>query len=207
MNLVKFIAAQLRQPSGFFGRHVMVHLLNRGNVPINSLALQVLRLTPEDHVLEVGFGGGDLIARMARVLIRGHVTGVDLSRDAVEFCAKRFERLIEAGTIDLHCANVEELPSDAGTFNKACTVNTIYFWPAPLVALAQIRRVLKEDGVLVVCFGPRTLMEKRRVMRHGFTLYDPEEVKALFTTAGFRDVQLVLGKYRFGECIAATGKK
>jgi len=28
MNFAKFIAAQLRQPSGFFGRYVMVHLLN-----------------------------------------------------------------------------------------------------------------------------------------------------------------------------------
>jgi arsenite methyltransferase len=185
----------------------MVHLLNRGNVPINNLALQVLRLAPEDHVLEVGFGGGDLIARMARVLIRGHVTGVDLSRDAVEVCVKRFRRLIEAGTIDLHCASAEELPLGDSTFTKACTVNTIYFWTVPLVALGQIRRVLKQDGTLVVCFSPRAVLEKRRVMRHGFTLYNPEEVSALLTAAGFRDVQLVFGKHRFGECIAAEGKK
>jgi SAM-dependent methyltransferase len=205
--IAKLIAAQLRRPSGFFGRHVMVHVLNRVNVPINTLALDVLRLIPEDHVLEVGFGGGDLMARMTRVAIRGHVTGVDLSRDAVEVCAKRFEMLIKVGTMDLHCAKVEELPFDANTFTKACTVNTIYFWPAPLVALGQIRRVLKEDGALVVCFSPRVLMEKRGVTRHGFTLYEPEEVSALLTAAGFRDVQLVFGKHRFGECVAAEGKK
>jgi SAM-dependent methyltransferase len=207
MNVAKFIAAQLRQPSGFFGRHVMMHLLNRGNVPINNLALQVLRLTPEDHVLEVGFGGGDLIARMARVLIRGHVTGVDFSRDAVDVCAKRFKKLIETGMIDLHCANVEELPSDDSTFTKVCTVNTIYFWQIPLAVLAQFRRVLKENGTLVVCFTPRAVMEKRSATRHGFTLYEPEEVKALFATAGFRDVHLVFGRHHLGECIAAVGHK
>ena len=32
----------------------MLHLLNRVNVSINTLAL-ILRLSPEDHVLEVGF--------------------------------------------------------------------------------------------------------------------------------------------------------
>ena len=207
MDAAKFIAAQLRQPSGFFGRHVMIHLLNRGNVPINNLALQVLRLTPEDHVLEVGFGGGDLIARIARVLIRGHVTGVDFSQDAVNVCAKRFKKLIEAGMIDLHCANVEELPSDDSTFTRVCTVNTIYFWPNPLAVIAQFRRVLKKDGLLVVCFNPRAVMEKQRITRHGFTLYEPEEVKALFVTTGFRDVQLVSGRHHFGECIAAVGNK
>lgn len=207
MNFASFIAAQLRQPSGYFGRHVMLHLLNRGNFPINKLALQVLRLAPTDHVLEVGFGGGDLIAKMARLLNQGRITGVDLSRDAVEVCTKRFKKLIDAGAIDLHCANVEELPLGAGMVTKACTVNTIYFWPVPLVALAQIRRVLKEDGLLVICFSPRAAMEHRRVMRHGFTLYDPEEVRTLVTEAGFRDVRIVTGKHRFGESIAVSGLK
>ncbi|RPH34990.1 class I SAM-dependent methyltransferase, partial [bacterium] len=177
------------------------------NVPINNLALQVLRLAPEDHVLEVGFGGGDLIARMARLLSHGHVTGVDVSRDAVDVCAKRFRRLIDAGTIDLHCAAVEKLPLGESTFTKACTVNTIYFWPDPIVALAQFRRVLKEDGTLVVCFTPRAVLEKRKLMQHGFTLYDPEEVSALLRAAGFRDVQLHSAKHWLGECIAAEGKK
>ena len=158
-------------------------------------------------MLEVGFGGGDLMERMARVTIRGHVTGVDVSRDAVEVCAKRFKRQIEAGTIDLHCANVEELLLDDSTFTKACTVNTIYFWPIPLVALAHIHRVLRQDGTLVVCFSPRAALENRRVMRHGFALYHPEEVKTLITKAGFRDVQLVAGKHWFGECIGAVGMK
>ena len=207
MDVARFIAAQLRQPSGFFGRHVMVHLLNRGNVPINKLAIRALGLTPWDHVLEVGFGGGDLIARMARVLTHGHVTGVDVSQDAVEVCAKRFRRLIEAGSIDLQCGAVEELPLGEGTFTKACTVNTIYFWADPLVALAQLRRVLRQDGTLVICFSPRAVLGKRRIMQHGFTLYDPEEVSALLAGAGFRDVQRFYGKHRFGECIAAVGKK
>ncbi len=60
MNFAKFIAAQLRQPSGFFGRYVMVHLLNRLNVSINTLAFEALQLDPCDFVLEVGFGGGEI---------------------------------------------------------------------------------------------------------------------------------------------------
>jgi arsenite methyltransferase len=207
MSIKKFIAAQLRKPSGFFGQLVTVRLLNLVNVPINRLSLEILQLQPDDYVLEVGFGGGDLIARMARIVTRGHITGVDFSIDALEVCRKRFDTLIRLGRIELRCANVDALPFDADTFTKACTVNTIYFWPDPLAALGQIHRVLKKDGTLLVCFSPRAIMEKQEFTRHGFTLFEPEEVKSLLSTAGFRNVRLVFGQHRFGECVVAEGIK
>ena len=125
MSLAEFMAAQLRQPSGFFGRYVMVHLLNRINVSMNSLAFEALRLDSRDQVLEVGFGGGDLIARMSHVVSQGRITGVDYSQDAVDACSKRFAKFIRDGVIELHCVNVESLPLKPDTFTKACTVNTL----------------------------------------------------------------------------------
>jgi SAM-dependent methyltransferase len=208
MSVGKYFAAQLRQPSGFFGRYVMVHLLNRINVSMNSLAFEALRLDSRDQVLEVGFGGGDLIARMSSVVSQGRITGVDYSQNAVDACSKRFAKFIKAGIIDLHCADVESLPFKPDTFTKACTVHTLYFWPVPLAALRQFHRVLKEDGSLAVCFTPRTIMENLgNVIHHGFTLYEPEEVTALLKESGFRDVQIVFGKNRMGECAAVVGKK
>jgi ubiquinone/menaquinone biosynthesis C-methylase UbiE len=207
MSIKKFTAAQLRKPSGFFGRLVTVRLLNLVNMPMNRLVAEILQLQPNDHVFEVGFGGGDLIARMARIVTRGHITGVDFSIDALEVCRKRFDALIKAGTIELRCASVDALPFNANTFTKACTVNTIYFWPDPLAALGQIHRVLKKDGTLLICFSPRAVMEKQEISRHGFRLFEPEEVKSLLSTAGFRDVRLVFGQHRFGECVVAEGTK
>jgi SAM-dependent methyltransferase len=207
MDIKKFIAAQLRKPSGLFGRFVTVRLLNLANVPMNRLALEILQLQPDDHVLEVGFGGGDLIARMARIVTRGHITGVDFSIDALEVCRKRFNTLIKIGTIELQCASVESLPFDADTFAKACTANTIYFWPDPLAALGQIHRVLKKNGTLLVCFSPRAVMERQGITRHGFTSFEPEDVKSLLSDAGFRNVRLVFGQHRFGECVVAEGTK
>ena len=207
MSTKKFIAAQLRKPSGFFGRFITVRFLNLVNVPLNRLTLEILQLQPDDHVLEIGFGGGDLIARMARIVTHGHITGADFSIDAIEVCRKRFDTLMDVGTIEMRCASVEALPFNADTFTKACTVNTIYFWPDPLAALGQIRRVLKQEGTLLVCFSPRAVMEKQEFTQHGFTLFEPEEVKSLLSKAGFRDVQLVFGRHRFGECVVAKGIK
>lgn len=207
MSVLQFIAAQLRQPSGFIGRNVILHFLNRSNSRMNDFTLKVLQLNPDDRVLEVGFGGGDLMARMAREVVDGHITGVDFSADAVAVCKKRFSKQVKAGIIDLYCANVNQLPIEANTCTKACTVNTIYFWPSPLDAISQIHRTLKQDGLIVVCFSPRACIEHYRFTQHGFILYEPEEVSSLLLKAGFRDVQLVLGENRYKECAIAVGKK
>jgi len=207
MSFKKFIAAQLRKPSGLFGQLITVRLLNLANVPMNRLALEILQLQPDDHVLEVGFGGGDLIARMARIVTMGHITGIDFSIDALEACRKRFDTLIKVGTIELKCTSVDALPFSANTFTKACTVNTIYFWPDPVAALGQMHRVLKKNGTLLVCFSPRAVMEKQEIAQHGFRLFEPEEVKSLLSAAGFRNVQIIFGQGRYGKCVVAQGTK
>jgi ubiquinone/menaquinone biosynthesis C-methylase UbiE len=52
---------------------------------MNELTLRLLELVPDDCVLEIGFGGGDLIDRIAPLVTRGHIAGVDFSSEI--FCA------------------------------------------------------------------------------------------------------------------------
>jgi ubiquinone/menaquinone biosynthesis C-methylase UbiE len=207
MNLSKFIASQLRQPSGLFGRYVMMDFLNRHNDKLNSLAFKSLQLCPNDNVLEIGFGGGALLSKIAEVVTQGHITGVDFSNKAVEACAKRFYSLIKAGLLDLHCANVEALPLPADEFTKVCAVNAIYFWSNPLIALQQMHQVLRENGLLVIGFKSRSVMKKLKITQYGFTLYEVNEVENLLIKAGYRDVHCNFEGNGFEQCITAEGKK
>jgi ubiquinone/menaquinone biosynthesis C-methylase UbiE len=207
MSFSKYIAAQLRKPTGLFGRYVMTRLLNSLNLSINHLALEVLQLSPDDHVLEIGFGGGGLLAEMSRLTIRGKVTGVDYSQDIVDVCLGRFKKLTDEGAIELYCANVMELPFEAKTFSKVCTVNTIYFWPDLQRAFFQIYRVLKDEGMVVVCFSPKVSMQDRSHKLHGFILYDPEDVVSLLTATGFRNIHYVSRYRRSRECVAVIGTR
>ncbi len=205
--IAKFLAGQLGRPSGFFGRHLILRLLNRVNQQDNALALDALRLTREDIVLEIGFGGGGLLGDMARFVDQGHVSGVDLSSDVVKAGLARFAKQVKAGRVDLTCADVRQLPFGPATFTRVCTVNTVYFWPEPLRALAEIRRVLRVNGILVVCFTPKADMKNRGFTRYGFTLYEPEEVLYLLTSAGFRNVTMTARMGRHGACNAAAATK
>jgi ubiquinone/menaquinone biosynthesis C-methylase UbiE len=202
-----FIAGQLRKPSGLFGRLVVSRILNRTNAPMNELTLQQLALAPDDHVLEVGFGGGDLIHRMAPLIVRGRIVGVDFSPEMTALCAKRFAALVRAGRLELRCASVDALPYADGEFTRACTVNTVYFWPDPRAALGEIRRTLRPGGRLVAAFNPPATAGKLPYTKHGFTLYEPEQVHGLLEDTGFRDVALVAGSSRLGDFYCAAGTK
>ena len=207
MGIGEFIAGQLRLPSGWFGRFVVASILNRGNAPMNELTLKLLDLAPGDRVLEVGFGGGDLINRMLPMVSRGRIAGADPSPEMVALCARRFREAIGAGRLELRQAGAEALPYASDEFTKACGVNTIYFWPDPARCLLELKRTLRGGGRLVLTFNPRATAEKLPYTRHGFTLYEPDEVRRLLEAAGFRDVRIAAGTSRLGPFACAAGIK
>ena len=207
MGRHSFIARQLRKPSGIYGKYVLSRYMNKADADLNTQTLTSLDLQPDDRVLEVGFGGGDLISRMLPLIDKGSVTGVDYSSDMVALCGKRFSPSIAAGQVELICANAEALPFEADSFSKVCTVSTIYFWSQPAVALDELSRVLRPNGRLVVGFVPRSTMSKFPETEHGFTLYDSEEVAQLLREAGFREVNTITGTDRRGEFACVIGEK
>ena len=70
----RFIARHLSQPTGVLGR-IVGRLMNRNNAKMNAFAVKLLELTPDDRVLEVGFGGG--VALPSLVATAAYVAGVD----------------------------------------------------------------------------------------------------------------------------------
>ncbi len=206
MPLFKSIANQLRKPSGFIGRLVVARLLNRGNAPLNLLTLKCLDLQSDDRVLEVGFGGGYLLGRIAETVATGFIAGVDFSPEMVQLCAGRFAVLIAQKRMELYCANAENLPLGADQFSRACTVNTIYFWPEPVAPLKEIHRVLRAGGRLVLCFNPPQTLRKVPYTKYGFKFYEASEVAEFLAAAGFREIRMVGGTSSLGEfqCAIAT---
>ena len=186
------IAAQLRRPSGRIAG-LVAWLLNRINAPMNARTLELLDVGPDDRVLEVGFGGGALLASMAAVATHGVVVGVDFSPEVVERVRRQLREAVADGRVELRCADAATLPYPNGRFTKACTANTIYFWPDPHAVLSELRRVLAVGGRLVVSFAAKETAAKLPYTRHGFTLYEAAEVQALLESAEFRDVRIESG--------------
>ena len=144
---------------------------------MNRLALETLELRPGERVIEIGFGGGALLRAMKR---RGAlVSGVDIS-------AAMVRRL---HGFDVHLASAEALPLAGAAFDKAVSVNSLYFWPDPEAAFAELARVLKPGGRLVIGFEPPEELRKWPGHRHCFRLFEVEEARDLMDRAGFVDLQ------------------
>ena len=86
------------------------------------------------------------------------------------------------------------------------TVNTVYFWPQLDPVLAELRRVLRPGGRLVI--GIRDPSVMRRLSSDVFTLRPPDEIQAALTKAGFSDAAVdtaagggyhIVSVARFGE--------
>ena len=186
----KFLAAQLCQPSGLFGKFIMANFLNQGNERMNHFAVEQLDIKPTDIVLDIGFGGGVTIAEMLKTIDTGKIYGVDFSQEMLIQSKRKFKQEIESGKVSIEFGDVKQLPFDKNTFDKICTVNTIYFWEEPLASLEEIKRVMKSSSKLVVGIRSADKMKQLAVTQYNFRLYDTSAVRDLLIEAGFINISI-----------------
>ena len=186
-----FLANQLGLPSGWFGR-LLLRLLNRNNAVMNDLVLQELELQLGDRVLEIGFGGGDLIHKIVRTEMPSQILGVERSPDALTVCQKQFCQLMNQGKVELHLADAVALPFPDHYFNRICTVNTLYFWSDAPQVLIECIRVLMPGGKLVIGYTSKTYLEQQKLSQYGFTAYEVAEVEMMMRAAGFTNTKTIL---------------
>ena len=149
---------------------------------MNALALAELAPAEGEHALEIGFGGGALLAEILR-RTHGHVTGLDVSAVAV---ARARRRLRGAGArLRLVEGSVERLPLADAAVDAAVSVNSLYFWPDLAGAVAELARVIRPGGRLVLCFEPPEELRTWPGHVHGFRAVSAEALIGLGEAAGF----------------------
>ncbi|MFC3077936.1 class I SAM-dependent methyltransferase [Phenylobacterium terrae] len=183
----RFVARQLSRPTGLGGR-IIRSLMNRGNASLNSYAVEQLRLSADDRVLEIGFGGGVALPRPIREA--AYVCGVDASPDVVKAATTRFANDVSAGRAEFRVGMVESLPSPDAAFDKALSVNTVYFWKSLESGAREIGRVLKPGGRVVLGFVPKARMDRMNMPADIFTPRKPDDVAAALADAGFDAVEV-----------------
>lgn len=183
----RFIARQLAKPSGLGGALIRF-LMNRNNARLNELALAELDVRSGDRVLEVGFGGGPTLERL--LAIAKHVCGVDHSADAVAAASRTFATEVERGAAEFIVGNVENLRFPPASFDKAVTVNTVYFWTSLDAGMRELRRVLAPAGRAVIGFVPKARMEKMNMPPDVFSPREPQELVAALRESGFGSAEI-----------------
>lgn len=208
MTWRSFLSAQSRQPSGFFGRFLMAGYLDRANSQINQLVFDTLAPGPQERVLEVGFGGAELLLRIAASLETGRIDGVDLSPEMVTRAVRRARKLRLSEKTGFHQGSVEGLPFDDASFDCACSVHTIYFWPEFNRGLAELARVIKPGGRLLLGFSSDDTLRDEGWVERGFSAYSQQQVSDACQSQGFLPAQLnAIERQPRGKIYAFLGVK
>ncbi len=148
--------AQYRRPSGVLGRYIGCEMA-RDHQPENRWTVEVLQARPADQILEIGFGAGVAIQALSTVVTSGRITGMDFSPTMLRAARRRNAAAIRAGRVRLLGGEAGALPFAAQSFDLAFSIHSIYFWPQPAAALAEIWRVLRPGGRLALTILPREL--------------------------------------------------
>lgn len=118
-----------------------------------EMALKCLSLKEGETVLEIGFGSGHCLERMAAsVGKRGKAYGIDISWGMLEVTRRRLERAGFMARVELHCADGVSLPYGNEAFDAVFMSYTLELFDTPEIPrlLQETKRVLKPEGRLGV---------------------------------------------------------
>jgi ubiquinone/menaquinone biosynthesis C-methylase UbiE len=189
MRRPAFIARQSSRPSGLLGR-LLVRVMASETAAFNREVLAALGARDCERILEVGFGHGRTLAELARALPGASLAGLDVSADAEQVARHRCRAFIEAGRIDLRIGDSATLPWPGASFDRGYAVHTMYFWPEPARDLAELHRVLKPGGTLVLGLRKRTPAAEASFPPPTYRFYATREVREMLIAAGFARVEI-----------------
>ena len=184
----------------------MTSVFNIVNANLNSLVKQIMAPEINDKILEIGFGPGKLIREMAKTTTEGIIEGIDLSDTMLNQASKVNKQYISTGIVKLQKGECTNLPYDNESFDKLCSVNTLYFLRDPDKCFQEMFRVLKHGGKIVIGFRDDIQMKDLNLNRDIFNVYSLDEVVDLLTNSGFSDAQIVKknGKWLMSYCAVAV---
>lgn len=182
-------ARQLANPEGEVGLAV-ADWLNENNKQANTRVVEQLAVAAGHHVLEIGFGNGRSVPIVMAQAPGVRYAGIDISPTMVAEAASFNATLVRAGTASFHLASAEEMPFGEASFERVFSIGVIHFWTDPLASLAEVRRVLRPQGVMFMgCLAPKDAPDFAQ-KEYGFHLRDASEWDALCRKAGLVDVDV-----------------
>lgn len=185
---VRTIARQLGRPSGLFGRLVVARKLNQGNRNNVTAAVDALEPVAGAAVADIGFGGGiGLGLLLAKVGETGRVHGVDISTAMLSAAGRRYRA--DSDRLRLHAGSITALPLPDASVDGAICVNIIYFVDDLDLAFAELARVLRPSGRLVLGIANPPTMAKVPFVAYGFRLRPVEGIIERLAKAGLPVVE------------------
>ncbi|WHT20868.1 class I SAM-dependent methyltransferase [Crossiella sp. CA-258035] len=179
----RIVDSAFGHPRGLAGRIGGAIMVRAGAATERELVAEA-GLRPTDTVLVLGPGPGVGLAEAARVAAAGRVIGVDPAEEMLRQCRQRCAEQASTGHVRLHRGDAEDTGQPEASVDVLLTVNTVHLWRDRTRALAELYRVLRPGG--------RLIMSTHRMLLDG----RPATLRLDVECAGFARVLLRLNDRR-----------
>ncbi len=192
MSLITRLLNQCRHPRGWVGRF-LAREMNRAHGPMTRWVLSHIPNQGVRRILDLGCGGGGALRRLASLVPDSEVHGIDYSVDSVRVASRVNSDLIAEGRAFVRHGSVSDLPYAEDQFDLVIAIESHYFWPNLARDLAEVRRVLKRGGRLIlgggVYLGGRHDARNRRLAAAGaMNCQTLGELAEILAAAGYSEV-------------------
>ena len=206
MELIyKYIAKQFGNPTGFWGK-ISTFAMNRLNKEQYKTIFKNIDIQKTDTILDIGFGNGYLLRRLAKENPQ-KIYGIDISQDMLKAATRKSHKEIEQEKIQLLSADVQKMPFEDSLIDKAYTVNTVYFWQDIHQGFAEIRRILKSNGIFLNVLYLDEWLDKLPITRYGFSKYTAKQIEKITAESGLKIECIIEIQPKKSICIVARNQK
>jgi ubiquinone/menaquinone biosynthesis C-methylase UbiE len=153
------------------------------NEAMRDEALAWFDIDADDTVLDVGCGTG--FGTEGLLQYTDHVHGLDQSAHQLE---KAYAKLGKRGTVQFYRGDAERLPFADDSFDALWSSGSIEYWPDPVAALREFRRVVKPGGPVLVVGPDYPNSKVMQTLADAIMLfYDEAEGDRMFSEAGYEE--------------------
>ena len=136
---------------------------------------------------DLGCGTGQMTSALAPFV--GRVIAVDASAAMLQAARKRLQGF---ENVELRRGDLEALPVDDARLDAATLTLVLHHLPEPQRALAEVARVLKPNGkLLIVDMLPHDRDSYRQQMGHVWLGFSEEHIRRILEESGFDAVRIV----------------
>lgn len=143
------------QTRAFYNKISSVYdlLAERSEAPVRRAGVELLKARPEEKVLEIGFGTGHSLVRLARAVgPKGRAFGLDLSEKMLKQAKANLAKAGLGERSRLRCGDAARMPYADASMDAVFMSFTLELFDTPEIprVLGECKRVLRAGGRIVV---------------------------------------------------------
>ena len=120
--------------------------MERGHRPVGEQAIELMKISTDAHILDLGCGSGWASRLMAEKAFQGKVIGIDISDEMVQLAADTSRQF---SNVEFKVASAEALPFSDNDFTHVFSMESLYYYSNMMAALKEVYRILRDGGRFV----------------------------------------------------------